>query len=173
MTTTSNPLSTAEDAAGYLQERSRVRPHPVFNDDALHNLLAACAAWAAQARQVHKLADTVTMDVRVPYDPPLLDLWEQAEPLLAAEFIGLDWSDWQVWTVDRSLIGDDWTPDTFVLYARGEYRVGVSWIGLGLQNATVNRVEPELARRAAARLLAIAELAERRQATALEGGVRP
>jgi hypothetical protein len=134
----------------------------------LTDVIDATMHYVNQARKVNNLADTTTMTVTLPYDPPMRELFEAAEPILAQAFVALDWSRWQVWTLERHTVGDDWTPDPFVLLARGEYRCGVSWIGLGLENATVNRVEPELARRAAARLLAVAEAAERAQAEALE-----
>lgn len=156
---------TAEVREWLTQAGATFRPR--VNVD-VEDVIAATMSYVAQGRKAHQLADTVTVDVRVPYNPPMLALFQEAEPMLAEAFIALDWSDWQVWTVERDLVGDDWDPEPFVLCARGEYRVGASWISLGLQNATVNRVEPELTRRAAARLLAIAELAERKQAEALE-----
>lgn len=67
------------------------------------------------------------------------------------------------WTIPRSTAGEGWDPELFVFLRHGEHKVGVSWTSLGLPNGTVCVVTPEDARRAAARLLAIAELAEQRR----------
>lgn len=67
------------------------------------------------------------------------------------------------WTVPRSMTGEGWNPEPFVFPRGHEYKVGITLLVLGLVPASLSVVTPEVARRAAARLLAIAELAEHRR----------
>lgn len=145
-----------------------VRRHVEGTQQEVDDVIGATIAIVNQMRDRQKLADTVTVTVTVPYNPPMRPLFEAAAPALAQAFIGLDWSLWERWSLERSLIGEDWEADPFIQPVRGEYR-----ISCGRLIMTVSRhvgLTPEQARIAAARLLEAADLAELRQAKALEGG---
>lgn len=132
------------------------------------DVVGAAVHYVQQARALQKLPDTVTMSVTVPFEPRMLPLWRAAAPMLAEEFIDLDWTKWHLWIVDRDDVGDDFDPSPFVGPVKGEYRIRVNGISLAsTQKATAT---PEEARTIAARLLMAAEEAEHLQAAAVGGG---
>jgi hypothetical protein len=141
----------------------------------LLDVIAATVAYANHTRQKLQLADTVTMTVDVPYDPPMRQLWEDAEPLLAQEYIGLDWHRWQRWTVERERVGDDFAPAAFVQSVKGEWRISLNRLIFAamrrLEGRNTQACPPDHARTVAAFLLAAADEAERLQEIALNGTV--
>lgn len=139
-------------------------------DDEVLDVVGATITIVESARQRQNLAETVTMTVTVPFNPPMRPLFEAAEPMLAQAYIELDWSLWTSWTVGRDLLDDDWDPAPFIQPVRGEYRIAASRIALAMR--TGQAFTPEQARIFAAKILAAADLAERLQAQALEGGTR-
>jgi hypothetical protein len=136
-------------------------------DERVFEAVAAVMAYVNNARAVHKLADTVTMTMTVPLDPNMLDLWTAAEPILAQEYVELDWGLWAVWLLARDTAGDDFDPSPFVFPVKGEYRVRAN--GITLASSTKATLTPEEIRMVAARFLLAAELAEQQQEKALGG----
>lgn len=163
-------IDSTTSAIAYLEmNNTQVRAKLSGTDRELHDVLAATVAYAQAARARLGMGDTITIEVVIPYDPPMRELWETAAPLLAAEYIGLDWHQWNVWTLERAIL-DDFDPIPFVQPFKGEYRVRMSAVALALSRHSV--AEPEVARRVAAGLLAAADLAELRQTQAFEGTQR-
>lgn len=163
---------TAEYLADTLPKARRDirRTDPADFEKLVLETVGAAVHYVKQARKVNQLADTVGMTLAVPYYPAMLPLWEAAAPMLAEEFIALDWTQWHVWIVERATAGDDFEPDPFIHPVKGEYRIRIN--GVTLATAPKATATPEETRAVAARLLLSAERAEQMQTLALAGGAR-
>jgi hypothetical protein len=142
------------------------------SSERLEEILTATRHYVNQARDRIGWGPQAVIIVTVPYNPQVRGLFEQAQPILLAENIELDWALWQHWTVNRTTVGDDFDPEPFVVAQRGEYRVIPSPTLLGTREVNARgalTLTPEDARQLAARLLACADAAELAQTAALEG----